>query len=153
MYLTNEGLVLTVVTTELDAIVEEIHSHLDAETAQDLDTLLEGMTDDCFNLVVPDPHRLYAGPAEVARRYRGLWATFPDLKVEMRRIVSVTEEIAVSEHTLSGTQAGILFGFPPSGRKVEVETAVIWDLVDGRIRGETVYFDVATMLRQAGHLS
>lgn len=138
---------------DLDSIVQEIHEHLAAETAQDLDALLEGMTEDCFNLVIPDPQRLYAGPEEVARRYRGMWATFPDLKVEMRRIVSVQENLAVSEHTLSGTHGGDLFGVPATGKHVEVETAVIWDVVDGRIRGETVYFDVATMLRQVGFLA
>lgn len=137
----------------VDAIVAEIHSHLEAENAQDLDALLDGMTADCFNLVVPDPQRLYAGPEEVARRYRGLWTTFPDLKVEMRRIVSVGENVAVSEHMLSGTHDGALFGVPATGKHVEVETAVVWDVVDGRIRGETVYFDVATMLRQVGFLS
>lgn len=139
-------------TANNDAIVAEIHSHLAAENAQDLDALLEGMTDDCFNLVVPDPHRLYAGPVEVARRYRELWATFPDLNVQMRRIVSVQSNIAVSEHTLSGTHTGSLFGVPGTGKHVEVETAVVWDIVDGRVRGETVYFDGATMLRQIGHL-
>lgn len=139
-------------TANTDAIIAEIHSHLVAENAQDLDALLDGMTDDCFNLVVPDPHRLYAGPEEVARRYRGLWATFPDLKVQMRRIVSVQASNAVSEHTLSGTHTGSLFGVPGTGKQVEVETAVVWDIVDGRIRGETVYFDVATMLRQIGYL-
>ena len=137
---------------DAEAIIAEIHAHIAAENSQDLAALLDGMTDDCFNLIVPDPHRLYAGPEEVARRYRGLWATFPDLKVEMRRIVSIQEDAAVSEHTLSGTQRGSLFGVPPTGTLVEVETAVIWDIVDGRIRGETVYFDVATMLRQIGHL-
>ena len=137
---------------DAEAIIAEIHVHIAAENSQDLAALLDGMTDDCFNLIVPDPHRLYAGPEEVARRYRGLWTTFPDLKVEMRRIVSVQEDSAVSEHTLSGTQRGSLFGVPPTGKFVEVETAVIWDIVDGRIRGETVYFDVATMLRQIGHL-
>jgi steroid delta-isomerase-like uncharacterized protein len=139
-------------TANTDAIIAEIHSHLAAENAQDLDALLDGMTDDCFNLIVPDPHRLYAGPEEVARRYRGLWATFPDLKVQMRRIVSVQASNAVSEHTLSGTHTGSLFGVPGTGKHVEVETAVVWDIADGRIRGETVYFDVATMLRQIGYL-
>jgi steroid delta-isomerase-like uncharacterized protein len=139
-------------TGNSDAIIAEIHSHLAAENAQDLDALLDGMTDDCFNLVVPDPQRLYAGPEEVARRYRGLWATFPDLNVRMRRIVSVQENIAVSEHTLSGTHLGNLFGVPGTGKHVEVETAVVWDIVDRRIRGETVYFDGATMLRQIGYL-
>jgi steroid delta-isomerase-like uncharacterized protein len=139
-------------TVNKDAIIAEIHSHLAAENAQDLEALLNGMTDDCFNLVVPDPYRLYAGPEEVARRYRGLWATFPDLQVRMRRIVSVDETSAVSEHTLSGTHRGPLFGVAPTGKYVEVETAVVWDIVDGRIRGETVYFDAATMLRQIGFL-
>jgi steroid delta-isomerase-like uncharacterized protein len=139
-------------TANPDAIIAEIHAHLAAENAQDLDALLDGMTDDCFNLVVPDPYRLYAGPEEVARRYRGLWTTFPDLHVQMRRIVSVQTETAVSEHTLSGTHRGSLFGVPGTGKRVEVETAVVWDLVDGKVRGETVYFDVATMLRQVGYL-
>ena len=135
-----------------DAIVAEIHAHLNAENAQDLDALLGGMTEDCFNLIVPDPHRLYTGPAEVARRYRGLWATFPDLQVQMRRIVSVQQDTAVSEHILSGTHRGSLFGVPGTGKHVEVDTAVVWDVVDGRIRGETVYFDAGTMLRQIGYL-
>ncbi|HZC52494.1 MAG TPA: ester cyclase [Mycobacterium sp.] len=139
-------------TVTAEAIIAEIHAHLAAENAHDLDALLEGMTDDCFNVIVPDPHRLYAGPEEVARRYRGLWATFPDLKVEMRRIVSVQGGTAVSEHTLSGTHRGSLFGVPGTGKHVEVETAVVWDIIDGRIRGETVYFDAATMLRQVGYL-
>jgi steroid delta-isomerase-like uncharacterized protein len=139
-------------TVNTEEIIAEINAHLAAENAQDLDALLDGMTDDCFNLIVPDPHRLYAGPEQVARRYRGLWASFPDLKVQMRRIVSVQEDTAVSEHTLSGTHRGSLFGVPGTGKHVEVETAVVWDLVHGRVRGETVYFDVATMLRQIGYL-
>jgi steroid delta-isomerase-like uncharacterized protein len=137
---------------DAEATIAEINAHIAAENSQDLDALLDGMTDDCFNLIVPDPHRLYAGPEEVARRYRGLWATFPDLTVQMRRIVSVQADTAVSEHTLSGTHRGSLFGVPGTGKRVEVETAVVWDLVDGRVRGETVYFDVATMLRQIGYL-
>jgi hypothetical protein len=36
---------------------------------------------------------------------------------------------------------------------VQVETVVIWEFVGERIRGETVYFDLATMLRQAGALT
>jgi steroid delta-isomerase-like uncharacterized protein len=139
-------------TVNTEEIIAEINAHLAAENAQDLDALLDGMTDDCFNLIVPDPHRLYAGPEQVARRYRELWATFPDLKVQMRRIVAVQQDTAVSEHTLSGTHRGSLFGVPGTGKHVEVETAVVWDLVHGRVRGETVYFDVATMLRQIGYL-
>jgi steroid delta-isomerase-like uncharacterized protein len=138
--------------TDTEAITAEIHEHLAAENAQDLDALLAGMTDDCFNVVVPDPNPMYLGPEAVTRRYQGLWAAFPDLNVRMRRIVSIQGDFAVSEHVLSGTHRGTLFGVPGTGKHVEVDTAVIWELRDGRIKGETVYFDLASMLRQIGAL-
>lgn len=136
-----------------EAMVREIKSHLEAESAQDLPALLAGMTEDCYNLVICDPSPLYRGPGAVARRYRGLWAALPDLQVRLRRIVAIDGELAVTEHTLSGTQRGRLFGIAPTGRAVQVETVVIWEFVGERIRGETVYFDLATMLRQVGALA
>ena len=131
-----------------DEIIREITDHLAAESAQNLDALLAGMTEDCYNLVVCDPSPLYRGPREVARRYRGLWAALPDLQVRLRRIVAIEGERAVTEHTLSGTHRGPLFGFAPTGRFLQVDTAVIWEFAGKEIRGETVYFDLATMLRQ-----
>ena len=111
------------------------------------------MTEDCYNLVLCDPSPLYQGPDAVARRYRGLWAALPDLQVRLRRIVAIDGDLAVTEHTLSGTQSGPLFGIAPTGRAVRVDTAVIWEFAGERIRGETVYFDLATMLRQVGALA
>jgi steroid delta-isomerase-like uncharacterized protein len=135
-----------------DAMLREIEDHLRAESSQDLDALLAGMTEDCFNLVVCDPTPLYEGPEEVARRYRGLWATFPDLEVRLRRVVAIEGNAAVTEHTLSGTQRGPLFGAAPTDRRLSVETCVVWEFVGDKVRGETVYFDLATLLRQAGAL-
>lgn len=136
-----------------DAMVQEIKSHLEAESTQNLPALLAGMTEDCYNLVLCDPSPLYRGADAVARRYRGLWTAFPDLRVRLRRIVAIEGELAVTEHTLSGTHAGLLFGVAPTRRSVQVETVVIWEFASGRIRGETVYFDLATMLRQVGTLT
>ena len=134
-------------------MVREIKDHLAAESAQNLEALLAGMTQDCYNLVLCDPSPLYRGPRGVAKRYRGLWTAFPDLQVRLRRIVAIEGELAVTEHTLSGTHRGPLFGVAPTGRFVQVETAVIWEFAGERIRGETVYFDLATMLRQMGTLA
>src|SRR5215472_12468800 len=136
-----------------EAMAREIKSHLEAESTQNLPALLEGMTEDCYNLVVCDPSPMYQGPDAVARRYRGLWAALPDLQVRLRCIVAIDGELAVTKHTLSGTQSGPLFGIAPTGRAVQVETVVIWEFVGERIRGETVYFDLATMLRQVGTLA
>lgn len=135
-----------------DAMVREIGQHLRAESEQDLEALLAGMTDDCYNVVVCDPSPFYRGPEEVASRYRGLWAAFPDLEVKLRRVVAIEGDTAVTEHTLSGTHLGPLFGFPPTGRKLSVDTCVVWDFVGTKVRGETVYFDLATLLRDAGAL-
>jgi steroid delta-isomerase-like uncharacterized protein len=136
-----------------DAMVREIEAHLRAESSQDLDALLAGMTDDCYNLVMCDPSPLYQGPEEVARRYRGLWNAFPDLEVRLRRVVAVDGDVAVTEHTLSGTQSGPLFGFAPTGRALSVDTCVVWEFAGGRVRGEIVYFDLATLIREAGYLT
>jgi steroid delta-isomerase-like uncharacterized protein len=136
-----------------EAMVREINSHLEAESTQNLSALLAGMTEDCYNLVLCDPSPLYRGPDAVARRYRGLWAALPDLQVRLRRIVAIEGELAVTEHTLSGTQRGPLFGITPTGRSVQVDTVVIWEFAGERVRGETVYFDLATMLRQVGALA
>jgi len=134
-------------------MAQEIDSHLTAESVQDLETLLAGMTEDCYNLVPCDPSPLYRGPEAVARRYRGLWTAFPDLHVRLRRVVAIDGELAVTEHTLSGTHSGPLFGVAATARPVQVETVVIWEFAGNRIRGEIVYFDLATMLRQVGVLA
>lgn len=135
-----------------DTMVAEIQSHLAAESTKNLEALLTGMTEDCYNLVLCDPSPLYRGPDAVAMRYRGLWTAFPDLQVRLRRVVAIDGELAVTEHTLSGTHGGTLFGVAPTGRQVQVDTVVIWEFAGERIRGETVYFDLATMLRQVGAL-
>jgi len=136
-----------------DAMVREIGLHLRAESEQDLEGLLAGMTDDCYNVVVCDPSPFYRGPEEVTRRYRGLWTAFPDLEVRLRRVVAIEGEMAVTEHTLSGTHRGPLFGVAPTGRKLSVDTCVVWEFVGTKVRGETVYFDLATLFRQAGALT
>ena len=135
-----------------DAVVREIGQHLRAECDQDLEALLAGMTEDCYNLVVCDPSPLYRGPEEVGRRYRGLWAALPDLQVRLRRVVAIDGDTAVTEHELSGTHGGPLFGVPATGRKLTVDTCVLWEFAGTKVRGETVYFDVASLLRQAGVL-
>lgn len=140
-------------TVRRDAMVAEIHSHLAAESTQNLEALLAGMTQDCYNLVMCDPTPLYQGPEAVAERYRGLWTAFPDLQVRLRRVVTIDGALAVTEHTLSGTQSGPLFGIAPTGRFVQVDTAVVWEFAGELVRGETVYIDLATMLRQVGALT
>ena len=135
------------------AVLKEIEEHLEAESTQNLGALLEGMTGDCFNYVVCDPYqRSYVGPEQVTIRYQNLWRALPDLRVVLRRLVAIDGNLVVTENQLSGTHAGSLFGVPGTGKPITVDTTVIWEFRGGMIKGETVYFDLATMLRQIGYL-
>jgi steroid delta-isomerase-like uncharacterized protein len=143
------------VDPHLEAL-NEILEHLRAETEKDYEALLASMTDDCFNFVAADPTSPYVGPQEVEARYRKLFAAFPDLRIELRRLFSLDPEarLAVSENFMSGTHDGELFGIPASGKPIELRAIVIWHFgEDYKIRGESVYYDLATLLRQIGYLS
>lgn len=142
--------------TSTDPYVSEILEHLEAETTKDYETLLDSMTDDCFNFVVADPTSPYIGPEAVEARYRKLFAAFPDLRIEMRRLITVDPEnnLAVTENRMSGTHTGNLFGIEGTGKRIEVRAIVIWEFdEDKKIRGESIYYDLATILRQIGYLS
>jgi steroid delta-isomerase-like uncharacterized protein len=145
-------------TTPLTATeaVNEILEHLQAETAKDYDALLDTMTDDCFNFVAADPTSPYLGPKEVEARYRKLFAAFPDLRIEMKRIVALDLDarLAISENLLTGTHEGDLFGIPGTGKRIDLSAIVIWEFgEDNKVRGETIYYDLATLLRQIGYLT
>ena len=78
--------------------------------------------------------------------------TFPDLYVEVRDLFSVGNRMCV-QCTLSGTHEGELLGLPPTGRRVEVETCLVFRVAgDGLVHEEVIYSDFATMLRQLGVL-
>ena len=52
--------------------------------------------------------------------------------------------------TLRGTLRGELFGMPPTGRPVAVPAVSAYFLRDGKLCCERIFFDVATLLAQAG---
>jgi steroid delta-isomerase-like uncharacterized protein len=131
------------------AMLKTLREHIVAESTHDMDAVLDGMTSTCFNDIacIPKP---FVGPKAVARRYREHWAGFPDFKVRVRKILAVTDRCIVTENEWSGTHRGPFLGFPPTGRKVRVRTAVVWHFRRGKIQGESVFFDLGTVLKQIG---
>jgi steroid delta-isomerase-like uncharacterized protein len=135
--------------TKRAKMLQTLREHIVAESTHDMDAVLDGMTSTCFNDIacIPKP---FVGPKEVARRYREHWAGFPDFKVRVRRILAVTDRCIVTENEWSGTHRGPFLGFAPTGRKVKVRTAVVWHFRRGKIQGESVFFDLGTVLKQIG---
>ena len=129
-----------------------IRDHVRLESEHDMEQLLDGMTEDAFTDVLCAPPK-HVGKAGVAERYRGQWMGFPDLTVRIRRVVVVGDKHAVTEHEWSGTHTGEFLGVPPTGKSVKVKAAVIWEFEGEKIKGETIYYDLATVLKQMGVLS
>src|ERR1700730_13423645 len=127
----------------------EIREHIKAESSHDMNALLAGMTSDCFNDVaaVPKPFR---GPKRVAERYRKHWAGFPDLKVRVKQLPAEDAGAVVTEHERGGTHLGSFLGYPATGKYVRVRALVVWHFKGKRLWGETVFFDVGSLLKKIG---
>ena len=74
-----------------------LREHVRAESVHDMDALIGGMTQDCFNDVVGAPEP-FVGPAQTAERYRKHWEGFPDFAVRVRRILCADESCVVTEN-------------------------------------------------------
>jgi steroid delta-isomerase-like uncharacterized protein len=128
-----------------------IREHIRQESTQDLKGLLAGMTRDCVCAVNISP-KPFVGPKAVADRYLQQWRGFPDFKVRVRRIIVEGRDYVVTENEWRGTHRGPFFGIPPTGKRARVRACVLWEFRGSRLRAETVYFDLATVLSQIGVL-
>jgi steroid delta-isomerase-like uncharacterized protein len=89
------------------------------------------------------------GPAslqEAARKFRVAFSDFHDT-TEM--VVAEGDKVAYLG-TISGTSDGVLFGFPPTGAKMEVRGINFFRLKDGQVVERWGQFDVLTMMQQLG---
>jgi steroid delta-isomerase-like uncharacterized protein len=129
-----------------------IREHIRQESTQDLPGLLAGMTKDCVCAVNISP-KPFVGPKAVADRYLQQWRGFPDFKVRVRRIVSEGQNYVVTENEWRGTHRGPFFGIAPTGKKAKVRACVLWEFRGSRLRSETVYYDLATVLSQIGAIN
>lgn len=126
-----------------------LREHIRAESEHDMDTLLAGMTSDCFNDVVGVPVP-FVGPARTAERYRKHWEGFPDFTVRVRRILCADENCVVTENEWRGTHLGAFLGWPPTGKPVRMRAVVVWHFKGDELWGETIFFDNASLLQQIG---
>jgi steroid delta-isomerase-like uncharacterized protein len=127
----------------------EIREHIKAESTHDMQALLAGMTSDCFNDVAAIA-KPFVGPRRVAERYSRHWEGFPDFKVRVKRLLAVGDKAIVTENEWSGTHLGNFLGYPPTGKRVKVRALVVWHFKGKKLWGETVFFDVAMILKKIG---
>ena len=87
--------------------------------------------------------------ADVERLLSELTTGFPDLEL-VPVTVHHTDDAVIVEGRTQGTHLGEWNGMPPTGRRIDMPGVVIYRFDGDRMTNETLYFDLATQLRQLG---
>lgn len=92
----------------------------------------------------------HVGLEGVRGYYERLIKALPDLHIEIKR-EHATEEAVMLEVVISGTHLGPWRGLPPTGRRLEFPLCAVYTFDgDGKLAGERIYYDRASVLRQVG---
>lgn len=82
---------------------------------------------------------------------RGWRAAFPDLRMQVDRMVAEEDMVAV-RWTAQGTNTGTGNGIPATGRRVEITGTTLFRMADGRIAEEWTCANSLGLMRQLGML-
>jgi len=73
----------------------------------------------------------------------------PDLRIVIDDMIAEGHKVAV-RYTIEGTHEGHLFGVPPTGQRVRIESFTVERVSDGRIREHWRVTDTLDMMQQLG---
>lgn len=96
----------------------------------------------------PGPGQI-PGPAGYRALFTEMRKAFPDMSVEVAKLIADDESIAFA-YTFTGTQNGPLMGIPPSGKKVKFRGLQISRFTDGKMVERWGSSDQLGMLKQIG---
>ena len=133
-------------TEELNARVAR--EHFAAESAHDTPRTLATLADDIMYRVVASGAVVY-GKEAVSRYYDVWWTAFPDVTIEIKRLV-VSGEWVIAENVATATHLGPWLGIPPTGKRTVQNFCAVCRFRDGKMIEETVYYDQLERIRQIG---
>ena len=94
----------------------------------------------------------FSGRDEVRDFFTELFAAFPDFELSVERVVAEGDAVVVRWHA-DGTFSGARFqGIEPTGRRVRIRGCDFFEVEDGWIRRNTIFYDGASFARQVGML-
>jgi steroid delta-isomerase-like uncharacterized protein len=73
----------------------------------------------------------------------------PDLRVNIDDMIAEGDRVAV-RYKIEGTREGELFGVPPTGRRLSIESCTVERVSDGKIREHWRVTDTLDMMQQLG---
>ena len=129
---------------DMDAVFAR---HCAAEFANDVDAILDTLTDDVEHDVVGDPLGVLTERAAIAKRYQDLFDVLTaDSMTSVRRYHGA--DFFVDESLYAGSVNGEFMGVPGGGRTVSFRILHVCEFRDGRMSRENVWLDSAAIIHQ-----
>ncbi|MGF1507459.1 MAG: ester cyclase [Chloroflexi bacterium] len=133
-----------------EALVRE---HIHCESHQDVEGAVATFASASYDVVplaaTPDAPMTHPTAADVREHLGGLLGAFPDLELIIVRLHHADEAVIV-EGRMKGTHLKDWGDLPATGHTMDMRAAIFYRFEGADMVNETVYFDMATMLRQLG---
>jgi len=129
--------------------IRMVRDHIRCENAHDLAGVMETFGSSAKYDDEPwDEH--HVGRAAVQSFYEQLLRALPDLEIAISK-EHVSSEAVIIECLIRGTHGGTWRDLPATGRRLEFPLCGVYTFDgDGKLAGERIYYDRATVLRQCG---
>jgi len=89
---------------------------------------------------------------EVGRQFMQIYVgAFPDLRLDNEQILG-SGDFVVARWPATGTHRGELMGIAPTNRRATTHGCTVYEVRNGRITHEWIYWDTGHLLRQLGVL-
>lgn len=126
-----------------------VRDHIRFENAHDLAAVMETFGSSAKYDDEPwDEH--HTGRGAVRSFYEQLLRALPDLEIAVSK-EHVSSEAVIIECLIRGTHGGAWRDLPATGRRLEFPLCGVYTFdEDGKLAGERIYYDRATVLRQCG---
>jgi steroid delta-isomerase-like uncharacterized protein len=127
---------------------ETLRQHLAAEARHDATAAAATYVDDCYYENVPLGLR-FVGREQVAMQYAASYMAMPDSDAVYEGELLDGNHVA-QWGTIKATVTGPFLGQAPTGGSINLPFTAIIEFADGKMRGERIFFDLASLCEQAG---
>src|SRR5262249_6681372 len=128
-------------------------TYIEAWKRHDIEGILDSVTDDFIYDERPTTMDRPLQGRQAFRRYlERTFAAFPDLNINLTSS-EAGSRMAVSETVISGRLLGKLNGLPATRKRITTRVACVFEVRDGKVAHERLYWDLANTLRQLGRIA
>ena len=140
---------MTILSDRIRAQIALVEEHIRRENAHDLPGIMSTFGSRASYDDEPWSEH-HEGHEAVHRYYDALLTSLPDLHIDVARCLAGDEGVAL-EVRITGTHLGSWRGLPATGRSVAFPLCGLFTFdEDGKVAGERIYYDRASVLQQVG---